>query len=294
MSSTRRLTLGFVGAGTVGCVLASAFDRAGYPVVAVASRSPESARALAGRLTVPASVCNPQGVCDRAELVFLTVSDDAIADVAASIVWREGRAVVHCNGASSIDPLSPAQRAGADVGVFHPLRSIPTADVSPVDLEGTPIGLEASSDSLRKTLESLARSVGGVPFVVRGNKTIYHASAVIASNYLVALLDAAAGLWEHLGMAKGEGLRALLPLVRGTVDNLDRVGVPDALTGPIARGDVGTVTRHLEALTSVAPEVVTMYKEMGRATIRTAVAKGTLPEDMAEHIRHVLDADGEA
>jgi len=293
MSSESPLTLGFIGAGPVGNVLATAFDHAGCRIAAVASRTVEHAAGLAARLTAPPAVCEPQDVAARADLVFLTVSDDAIAEVAASIDWREGHAVVHCNGASSIDPLSPAQQAGADVGVFHPLRSIPTADVSPEDFVGTPIGLEASSESFRSTLDALARRIGGVPFVIHGDRVLYHASAVIASNYLVALLDAAAGLWEALGMTKSEGLRTLLPLIRGTVDNLDRVGVPGALTGPIARGDVGTVKRHVDALAAAAPEVARMYKEMARAAIRTATAKGTLSPDAAARIRRVLRTDKE-
>ena len=231
----------------------------------------------------------PQQVADAADLVFLTVPDDAIAAVAASIDWRRGSGAVHCSGAASIDLLEPARAAGARAGVFHPLQTFATAEQAERNLPGSAFGVEASSDDLLGTLRAMAEALGGTPLVIFGEKAIYHASAAIASNYLVTLLDVASGLWESLGSTREAGLEALLPLVRGTVENLEAVGLPAALTGPIARGDLGTIERHLAALGRVAPDSVPVYKELARRAIPIARAKGGLTEEAAERLLEILE-----
>jgi predicted short-subunit dehydrogenase-like oxidoreductase (DUF2520 family) len=113
-------------------------------------------------------------------------------------------------------------------------------------------------------------------------------SAVLASNYLVALLDLAAGLWVEWGATPEDGLRALLPLVRGTIENMDALGIPAALTGPIARGDAGTVQRHIEALRTLAPHVMPVYKELGLRAVSVALAKGTIDSKQAHGLEEAL------
>ncbi len=268
--------------------MAKGLSRVGYPVVAVTSRSAERRLALASALPDTEAIDSPQQVADASDIVFLTVADDAIGDVAASIVWRPNQAVVHCSGAASIDLLGPAVDAGAEAGVLHPLQTFADAETAERNLPGSPFGIEASAEALAETLSAMAKRLGGTPLLLAGEKAIYHASAVIASNYLVTLLDVASGLWTQLGVTQRDGLNALLPLVRGTIDNLDAVGLPDALTGPIARGDVGTVERHLAALARVAPDVLPVYKMLARRTLPVATARGTLSEESAQHIREVL------
>ena len=282
--------LGFVGAGVVGSTLAVGLSRAGYPVVAVSSRSSERRATLADRLPSATVVETPEAVVRDAALVFLTVPDDVIEPLAASMAWSSGHSVVHCSGAASLDPLEPARVQGAEVGVFHPLQTFARADRAEMILPGSAFGIEASSDDLHAVLAEMAQALGGTPLTVSGDKAIYHASAVIASNYLVTLLDAASGLWESLGIPQGEGLKALLPLVRGTIENLETIGLPDALTGPIARGDIGTVERHLHALARVAPNLIPMYKELARRAVPIALAKGTLDDASATRLLDRLEA----
>ena len=284
-----RPRLGFIGTGTVGTALATGLSRAGYPVVALANRSPESRDALATSLREARPVATLQQLADMAELVFLTVPDDAIASVVAAVSWSADHAVVHCSGVASSDLLEPASVRGAAVGVFHPLQSFANAAQAERNMPGSTFGIEATSSELLATLEDMAKSLGGKPLVLSGDKAIYHASAVIASNYLVTLLDVAAGLWEQLGLTKADGLAALLPLVRGTVDNLEAVGLPTALTGPIARGDIGTVERHLAVVAKVAHQLLPVYKELARRTVPIAHAKGGLSEHAADQLLEVLD-----
>ena len=209
--------------------------------------------------------------------------------VAGSPTWATDHAVVHCSGTASTDILSHASERGAAVGVFHPLQTLASPEQAKANLPGSAFGLEASTDELREILEEMALALGGTPLLLAGDKSIYHASAVIASNYLVTLLSLASSLWEEFGLSQDEGLRALLPLVRGTLTNLETVGLPDALTGPIARGDLGTIDRHLETLGRVAPELVPAYKELARQTIPIARAKGSLDEATAERLSQSLD-----
>ena len=284
-----RPRLGFIGAGVVGTALAKAFARAGYPVVAVTSRSAERRIALADSLPDAAAVETPQEVADTIDLVFLTVPDDAIESVALSIEWRPGKNAVHSSGVASIDILAAASAQGAAAGVFHPLQTFATVSQAEANIPGSPFGIEASSEELLAILSEMAESLGGTPLVLSGDKAIYHASAVVASNYLVTLLDVASSLWEILGLSREEGLKALLPLVRGTIENLESVGLPNALTGPIARGDIGTVERHISSLREVARDELPVYKELARRAIPIAQAKGGLDAQAADRLLTILD-----
>ncbi len=280
--------LGFIGPGTVGSALARGLAAAGYPV-SLYGRNPERLRLVLDRIPGGRRAGSAQGLVDASDVVFLTVPDDAIRPTAESLAWGSGKSAVHCSGASSLDPLDHAAGQGAAVGVFHPLQSFASAEQAERNLPGSAFGIEASSERLLAALREMAAALGGTPLTVSGDKAIYHASAVVASNYLVTLLDVASGLWKALGLSQEDGLRALLPLVRGTIENLETIGLPDALTGPIARGDVGTIERHLSALAEVAPDVLPLYKELARRAIPIASAKGGLSEEAANRVSELLD-----
>ncbi len=281
------MRIGFVGAGVVGTALALALTRRGHDVVAVASRTRTSAERLARRLPACA-VESKQGVADKADLVFLTTPDDAIGMVCAEIRWRSGARVVHCSGAASTAVLEPARASGALVGAFHPLQTFASADAALASLPGTTFAVEAD-ESLADELAALAEELGGRAIRLRAeDKVLYHAAAAIASNYLVVLASLAADLWTELGAERAEAVEALLPLLRGVLGNLERVGLPGALTGPIARGDVGTVRRHLDALAERAPGVLPAYALLGREAIRIAIEKGTLGQDRAAELAALL------
>jgi predicted short-subunit dehydrogenase-like oxidoreductase (DUF2520 family) len=285
--------LGFIGTGVVATALSQALRGVGYGVVAVHSRDPEKAKRLVQTLAGARAARSRQDVVDAADVVFLAVPDDTIATVAESVSWRPGCAAVHCNGAASVDVLDAARRAGAEAGVFHPLQSFASAEQARRLMSGSAYRIEASSERLRDQLEAMARALGGRPFALGADPTLYHVSAVLASNYVVTLLDLASALWPELGATREDGLQALLPLVRGTIENVERLGIPDALTGPIARGDAGTVEHHLGALREVAPQVVPVYKELGLRAIQVALAKGTIDPDKARRLEKILSDPGE-
>jgi predicted short-subunit dehydrogenase-like oxidoreductase (DUF2520 family) len=121
-----------------------------------------------------------------------------------------------------------------------------------------------------------------------GDKVLYHAAAVIACNYLVTLVKLATDLWQTFSIPSDQATRALLPLIRGTVHNIDTVGLPQCLTGPIARGDTGTIQKHLAALEQRAPAIASAYRELGLQTIPIALAKGKIDEEKAKELEALL------
>ncbi len=205
-----KITLGFIGAGRVGTGLASGFARAGVNVVAIASRKMASAQRLAKRVR-GARACAPQEVADRADMVLLTVPDDAIEAVASSVRWRAGSACVHCSGAADLDVLQKAVADGALAGGFHPLHMFGEAGEPPGALAGCAIAL-AGPDELVQRLARLVRALDAKPLrLPEGGRALYHAAANFSGAFVIALIQETIALWGKLGIAEADALAALLP-----------------------------------------------------------------------------------
>ena len=284
----RSLAFAFVGAGRLGTVLSAALAGAGYRVVAVASRSEASAAALAERLP-DAAACAVDDLPARADVVFLTVPDGAIERVAETLPWRDGQAVVHSSGAHDLRVLAGAVRRGALAGCLHPLQSFPS-DAGGVGEPGERFGditcgVEAV-EPLGGLLEAMAADLGARSVRLEGvDRAAYHAAAVLASNDVVALAAAAGRAWEFAGLAAGDAGAALTPLMRGAVENVARLPLEQALTGPVARGDVETVERHLAAL-GAAPELLAIYRALGAELLRLELGH---PEEIVRRLRALLE-----
>jgi len=286
------LKLGFIGAGTVGTALAVRLSDKGYQVVAVSSRSRTSAEKLAQEVSGCQVYNTNQDVADAAELIFITTPDDIIASVASEIRWHTERSVVHCSGAASTDILEPARKLGAQIGAFHPLQTFASVRQAIENMPGSTFALEAE-EPLLSTLKDMATALDGHWIELKASdKVAYHAAAVIACNYLVTLVKLATDLWQTFNIPPRQATQALLPLIRGTIHNIDTVGIPQCLTGPIARGDTGTIKKHLEALQKVAPALVSAYRELGRQTIPIALAKGRINQKQAQELQTILKQPG--
>ncbi|HLY67254.1 MAG TPA: DUF2520 domain-containing protein [Chloroflexota bacterium] len=271
----------FVGAGRLAGALAPALADAGYPMVAVASRRIASAETLASRLPGARAAASASEAAAAAELVFLSVPDDAVAQVAAGITWRSGMSAVHCSGVAGLELLAPAAQQGAAVGSFHPLQTFAGHKVS---LAGVTVAIEAASE-LSDALERMARRLACQPLrLPEGAKPLYHASAALASNYLITLLGQAARLWQCFGYSDGEALAALLPLAKTTLSNVEQLGLARALTGPVARGDAGTLRKHLQALRAHAPDLVLLYRALAEDTLPLT----SLSPETATELHHIL------
>ena len=282
------LRLGFIGAGTVGTALSVRLSDKGYPVVAVSSRSQTSAENLAQAITGCCAVNNNQEVADAAELIFITTPDDIIASVASKIQWHAEQSVVHCSGALSADILESAKKLGAQVGAFHPLQTFASAKQAVENIPGSTFTLEAE-EPLLNTLKEMATALDGHWIeLTAGDKVVYHAAAVIACNYMVTLVKLATDLWQTFAIPPHQAAQAMLPLLQGTINNIGTIGIPQCLTGPIARGDTGTIKKHLDVLQRVAPTVLSTYQELGRQTIPIALAKGRINQQKAEELEAIL------
>ena len=296
--------VGFVGAGAVGSALALALAAQGVRVACVASLHGDSASALTAAIPGAQAVATPAAVVAGSDLVMLAVPDDAIAALAGSLPWRAGQAGVHLSGAKPAAVLAPAAALGARIAALHPLMTFPRLPLdTPVAtllarLAGCVWALDCDDAALAAALELLVAALGGRTIRIgEAQRVPYHISGVLASNYVAALLGAAAKIWEDLGVAPEDGLRALLPLLRATVENLERVGLPQALTGPLARGDSGTIAAHLAWLDAHAngdPQMAALrdaYAALGRLALPIARARGTLTPDAAARLAELLGAE---
>ena len=282
------LKLGFIGAGIVGTALSVKLSSKDYQVIAVSIQSQISARKLAQAVNGCHAFNNNQAVANAAELIFITTPDDTIASVASEIQWHRGQSVVHCSGALSTDILESAKKLGAQVGAFHPLQTFAGVKQAIENIPGSTFAVEAE-EPLLSTLKDIATALDGHWIELKANdKVAYHAAAVIACNYLVTLVKLATDLWQSFNIPQSQATQALLPLIRGTIHNIDTVGIPQCLTGPIARGDIETIKKHLDALQKVAPALLSTYQELGRQTIPVALAKGRINQHQAEELQAIL------
>ena len=269
---TRRLpTVAIVGAGRVGSAIGLALRRSGYPITAAWSRSRAGRQRVQNLLDAP--VLEPLDAAAAGEVVFVTVPDDAIVDMAERISagLRRGALVLHTSGGTSIEALAAARDAGARIGSLHPLQTIPDAERGADALIGSAVAVTADG-SHTAAIMRLARAWGGRPFPLADDaKAIYHAAAVFASNYVVSSVWAATTLFRSIGIRNGAEL--LAPLVQASVSNVLGRGGPKAITGPVVRGDADVVKRHVKALREMDPTgraVTDAYRYFARMTAALA------------------------
>ena len=284
-----RPTIGIIGAGVTGTALADRLHQQGYRVTAVNSRTLASAQRLASSITGCAICSTPQQVADLAQAVFITTPDDRIADIAAAVNWHSCQYVIHCSGVHSTDILEPAHKFGAFTCCLHPLQTFASIEEAIHNMHGSTFALEGDPEALAVAEEMAVALQGTIIRLKASDKILYHAAAVTLSNYLVTLMKTAADLWQSFGVKQEDAVRAMLPLLKGTVNNIERVGIPGCLTGPIARGDIGTVQKHLQALEKDNPGALDTYRTLGLQTISIALAKGRISLETADELRSALE-----
>ena len=283
-----RLRVGVVGAGRVGTALAVALGRAGHEVVAVSAVSDSSVRRIEQRLPGVA-IARPPEVVASADLVLMTVPDDALAGLVAGLAATgaavEGRLIAHASGRHGLGVLDPVTAAGALPLALHPVMTF-TGRPDDIDrLAGISFGITAP-DPLRPVAEALVVEMGGEPvFIAEEQRDLYHAALASGANYLVTLVVQASDLLRDAGVA--QPARMLGPLLSAALDNALRLG-DAALTGPVARGDADTVASHVNALRADAPEALPAYLALARLTADRAVAAGTLSAPDAQRLLGVL------
>ena len=282
------MRVGVIGPGRVGVALARALARAGHHITAVAAVS-EASKERA-RLHFPqARLTEPAQVLSGADLVLLTVPDDVlpglVEGLAATGAPYSGRLIAHASGAHGVGVLDPATRAGALPLALHPVMTFTGREDDVDRIKGVCFGVTAP-DPLRPAAEVLVIEMGGEPvFISEQNRPLYHAALAFAANHLVTLVTEAASLLGQAGADNPE--RMLGPLLGAALDNALRFG--DAgLTGPVARGDGGTVAAHLAAIAAADPGALPAYLALARLTADRALAAGRLSAGDAERLLDVL------
>ncbi len=293
------LRVGIIGAGRVGSTVGYILGEKGYRLCGVCNRSVASTKRAARDLGTRA-FDNPVQLAAESTLVLLTTPDDHIEGVCRRIAreggFRPGQVVVHMSGALGSDCLDTAAREGAYPVSIHPLQTFVSFEKRN-DLGGVFCAVEGHPRAL-PVARRLVRDLGGRFVEIDPKaKVLYHAAAVVACNYLVGVLDFATELFAATGVDRDEALKALLPLVKGTVDNLERVGIPAALSGPLARGDVETVKAHLSEIQAYEARAGNdfqwslVYRTLGRKTLAVARARG-LDREAAERLENLLGTTG--
>lgn len=283
-----------IGAGRVGTALAQVLQEKGYPLAGVCCRTETSAGCAAGRLGC-AVYTDPAALARRAEIVLITTPDRSIEAVCRHLAGEEavgsGQVVLHTSGVHSSSILASAGERGAAVLSMHPLQTFPNVEAGIRNLKGSYFTLEGDERALPTGLAMVEAFEGRPLTIPTAMKPLYHAAACVACNYFVGLIDLALQMMEQSGVPKQQALPALLPLVEGTLSNIKRVGVPAALTGPIDRGDHGTVAAHLRVIEEVMPAAKELYCSLGRQTAQAARAKGTLDEAGWREFQNLLNRD---
>jgi len=280
--------IGIIGAGRVGTALGVALSRAGWPVVAVASRD-VARRANFARL-IPAArpFSEAPAVLDEADLVLLTVPDDAVAAVTAKLRLYGGQALVHTSGLLPANVLEPALAAGARGGAFHPLVAFADLERAVASLVGATVAVDAEPPLLG-VLGEMAEAIGAQPVRIGGGgRAAYHAAAVLAAGGFVGLLHAIAEVGRGAGLDEAGSLAIYAPLIRQSLANAESLGIDAALTGPVVRGDEQTIRAHLDALRRLAPGALRLYRAAAAREVEIAVARGALDAAGGARLQAIL------
>ena len=287
-----------IGAGLVGTTLAAKLLRAGVPVAGLHGRKTdlsETASALAGVLGSSGDL--PE-IVSSSDVLVIAVRESRVPEVVQRLVdekrLRPNQVVFHTSGSRpAAEMLGVARPHVRGVGTLHPLIAVTDAPGTLENLRGASFGLEGDETAVRLG-HRLVRLMGGRPLTVAAeNMALYHAAAVIASNYVVALADIARAMLLAAGVPEADALPALAPLMASAVRNVAEVGLPSAMTGPVVRGDVSAIERHLAALTAKAPETVDLYRRLGREVLRIARKRvPDLDDRVVEQMAALFDTEG--
>lgn len=290
--------IAFVGAGAAACAIAENAARAGFVISGFISKNSRSARATAAKIqkiraAKPEVYKNIAELAAGADVIFLAVPDRAIGEVAAALapLITKNQVVIHLSGALGSEALAACRVAGASVASMHPLQTFPDRDSGAAKIPGTFVALEGDARA-RAFLFKFTKKLKMHPFdLPAANRALYHAAAVMASNFIVVSFDWAVETFvQSTGQSPVDAARALWPLLAATTQNLQSAGLPAALSGPVARGDEGTVARHLLNIKKKASR--DLYILLSERAVAIALKKGSIRADDAKKLFKTLRARG--
>ena len=279
-----------IGAGMVGTAIGFLLRKTGYVVIAIADKSPAALkRALP--YTGGKVFRTPGEAVQEADCILITTPDDAISSTCQEIALCpaiKGKFVFHMSGAGGLDLLESAKKAGADVASIHPLQSFSSIDQAIKNIPGSYFGITTDKKA-QKIAKNIVNDLGGIPLLISSDqKPLYHAAACFASNYLVSLMNTVESIYQAIGLNEKDAKTAYLPLVYGSLKNIEKSGSIPSLTGPIARGDFGTIKKHISAINKNLPQYLFLYSSLGLITVKVAQQKGTLNTRQAKTMNAIL------
>lgn len=285
--------VGLIGAGAAGSAMLLALKQKGAQISGIASRSIVSAErcaALVGQCTTSTQAGE---IATRSDLIIIATPDDAISGVAEQIAQtitpNKNQLYIHLSGALTSDELSILKDRGAQTLSVHPIQAFSDPRIGAQLIAGSYFCLEGESPA-REIGKAWVDLLGGHSICIdKTQKQLYHTALSISSNYLIAIEYVATELLEKAGINRHNALKAIEPLIQGSVSNLLQSGLPDALTGPISRGDSSTIQKHLSALNSEHPNITALYKLLGLTTVDIAKQKGKANIEGLEKIKQQLE-----
>ena len=281
-----------IGAGSTGTAMAVALHKEGYPIAAVSSRSLESARSCAALVGCEYTDTDPAAASRQAEVVIIATPDGAIEATCQTLAdsggFCTGQLVLHLSGALTSDALNAARAAGADTLSLHPAQTMVEPIQGAALLKTAWFCLEGSDSAIARGRDITNEISGNTIVIDKDKKALYHAALSFSSNYLTTLEAIAIEMLTETGISRQNALALLMPLIQGSVDTLSSCGLPDALTGPMSRGDVRTIEKHLHVMEGMAESHQQIYKLMGLEALKLARAKGKMAQGSEEMIQNLL------
>ncbi len=285
------LKIGFIGAGKVGTAFGIYLRQRGIPIEGYYSRSPGPSQQAAG-LTLSKAYSDGPALAQAVDLLFITTGDSEIKRVcdilAENRAFRAGQTVVHMSGALSSSVLQSAGDQGCHIYSLHPIQSFADIHKAVSELTHTVFSIEGVRGK-HTVLEELLKETGNRCFHIKpDDKVLYHAAACIFSNYMTTLLEEGLQYLQHIGINAKEGMAAMLPLIAGTLSNIENLHTDAALTGPIARGDADTVKSHLDAIACKLPDKLPLYLQMAEGTLALASRKKLKDPEKIEALNRII------
>ncbi len=288
-----KATIALIGPGRVGCAVTRKLFEAGYRLTAVVGRQQQQARAACQFIGSSTSLATEDiATAAAADIVLLAVPDDDIHTVAGQLhksgLLQKKPVLVHFSGLHPATIMKMASSVPTLLSL-HPLLPFASHEKGYAALDRCPCVIESPDMLGIKLGKELVSALGGVPFTIEADKkALYHAAACISSNYLVTLFAVARDLLVHCGIEEDRALPLLLPLVQTTLDNIEQLGPELGLTGPVSRGDSGTVAKHLQSISQEIPNFLPLYREMGMHTVQLAQKSARLNPQHADVLCKLL------
>ncbi len=288
-----RPTLSIIGAGKLGRSLAYLWNNKNILAIQqICNRGLRSAKKAAEFIGAGIAI-DSLDYLEKSEFILIASQDENIQPICDALShrhpWIYHSTVFHCSGVLSSSALESARRNSGNIGSVHPVKSFANPAYAVKSFAGTYCGIEGYA-SAKSKLEAIFTALGGKCFSISSdNKTLYHAAAVIANNYLVALVELSQQIYAEAGVSRDQSTPLLAPMLSETVENIVKLGTADSLTGPLARGDLQSIRKHLDALSALNTNAERVYRSLG--IVASQMIQNKENEKIQQSIRQLLKQD---